>query len=76
MIKIIKTRFLSNLDLGCIRILNYAHTWSKPCARILNEAHESFSTDLKSYIFTNLIIQIYKHRNQISILEMLKSKLA
>ena len=52
MIKIIKTRFLSNLDSGCIR------------------------TDPKSYVFTNLIIQIYKHRNQISKLEMLKSKLA
>jgi len=42
-IKVIKIRFLSNLGLGCVHILNYAYAWSKPCTRILDDAYTSFS---------------------------------
>ena len=41
----------------------------EPCAQILDNAYAFFSTDSKNYIFTDLIIQRYKHINQTIIVE-------
>ena len=55
MIKTIKTRFFPNLGLWCVHILNYAYAWSKPCARILNNAYTSFSIETVKSHFYDLI---------------------
>ena len=59
MIKTIKTRFFPNLGfnlgLRCVHILNYGYAWSKPCARILNDAYASFSIETVKSHFYDLI---------------------
>jgi len=47
----------------------------EPCARIFYDAYTSFSTNSKNHIFVDLIKQRYKHKNQTSMLETLKTKL-
>ena len=50
----------------CVRMV-------EPCAHILDDAYASFSTNSKNHTFIDLIKQIYKHRNQTSMLETLKT---
>ena len=75
MIKIIKIRSFPNLGSGCVCILNYVYTQLKPCVCIPDDLYASFNTELKNHIFIDLIIQGYKHKNQTSMLETLKTKL-
>ena len=43
MIKTIKTRFSSNLGLGCVHILNYAYAWLKLYACKFDDVYMSFN---------------------------------
>ena len=52
----------------CVRMV-------EPCAPILDNAHASFNTDSKNYIFRDLIKQRYNIWDQTSMLETLKTKL-